>query len=1083
MKMMKTLSLAFCSFCFCLLAAGQTAPLWIRYPAISPDGKTIVFSYRGDLYLVPSGGGTATPLTMNEGHDFMPVWSRDSRQIAFASYRYGNFDLFLTSIEGGEPRRLTYHSSPEFPYAFTPDDSAVLFGASRLDSAASRTFPVGYQPELYQVSVQGGRVEQILTTPAEAVNLSRDGQRMLYEDRKGGENAWRKHHTSAVARDIWVLDRKTSAHTRLTAFAGEDRNPVFAEEDRFIYYLSEESGSSNVRRMPAQGGASQAVTSFSVHPVRFLSVSCQGLLCFGYDGEIYTQKGNARPQKVPIRLAAEARINREKIFEITGGAREFAVSPNGKEIAFVARGEVFAAGVDGGATKQITRTPEAECSVSFSADGKALLYASERGNRWKIYESRRTRDEEPYFYASTVLRETALIDNDRENTQPLFSPDGKEIAFVEDRTNLKVFHTESRQSRTLLTDRELFSMQEGDQYFQWGPDGKWILFNYSIPGLAPTEIGLIAADGTGKAVNLSRSGFNDSRGQWILGGKAILWFSNRDGLKSVAQSGSAQEDVYALFLTRQAWDRFRLSKDEAALLKEAEEKKEKEKAEAAKEKKETGKEAKEKESKPEPLAIDWDSLELRKARLTIHSSTLSDALVNKDGDMLYYLARFEKGVNLWSTHLRTRETKMVVALNADRASMQWDKEQKSLFLLADGSLSKIDPAGGKKEPIAMRGEMTSDQAAERRLAFGHVWRRTRATFYTAGFHGADWDRLHADYEKYLPHLADSHDFAEMLSEMLGELNVSHSGASFNPHAPGSDETASLGFFYDSTSREAGLKIEEVLKNGPMDSSGFDIRPGMVLEAVDGETITAEKDLPRYLNRKAGKRILLRLADGDKKRELSVKPISLEEERALLYRRWVRRNQEETERLSQGRLGYIHVPGMNDSAYRTAYEEVMGRYGDRQAIVVDTRFNNGGDLVSDLAMFLSGKKFFDYVTDTRSFGYEPNFRWTRPSIALANEANYSDGHCFAYAYQELKLGSLVGMPVPGTCTWAGWEVLADSPVRWGVPPLGVKNSKGKYLENSQTTPDIEVRNEPEALSRGRDQQLEAAIQALLTQIRR
>ncbi len=1053
-----------------LLSFAQTTPGWLRYSAISPDGKTIVFTYKGDLYRVPAAGGNATALTIHEAHDFMPVWSHDGKSIAFASDRYGNFDVFIIPAEGGEAKRVTYHSAAEYPYEFSTDDKSILFGAARMDLYTNRTFATGSQPELYKVAVSGGRVEQVLSTPAEEVKFSKNGQFLIYQDKKGGENTFRKHHVSAIARDIWVYDTKAGTHKKITSFAGEDRTPVFTDSDKAFYYLSEESGSFNVHKMALDGGKSQQLTSFKKHPVRFLSSSSDGTLCYSFDGELYTQKGSGKAQKVNINILADTKSNNEKVVPVSGGARDVSVSPNGKEVAFIVRGEVFVTSVEGGITKRITNTPEQERLVSFSPDGKTLLYASERGNSWKIYETKKLRDAEPYFYASTVLKETPVIANEKENYQPVYSPDGKEIAYIENRMTLKIYNIATRQSRVLLTDQELFSMGDNDQYFQWSPDSKWMLFDYSVPGIAPGEVGLISTDGKGKVFNLTESGFHDGNAKWILGGKAMLWFSNRDGLKSVAQAGNRQADAYALFFSQDAFDKFKLSKEDAALLKETEE---------AKAKADT---SKKKEVKKDSVLIDWDGLVHRKAKLTIHSSSMSDALVSKDGETLYYLARFERGANLWTTNLRTKETKMLVSLNAGGGSMSWDKDQKTIFLATDGGISKIDAASGKRDFISINGDLTLDVAAERRFMFEHVWRRTKETFYTASMHGVNWDSYKADYEKYLPHIGNNYEFSEMLSELLGELNVSHSGSSYNSSTPNADATASLGVFYDQAYKGNGIKIDEVIKDGPLDKAGLGIKPGMIIESIDGETITADKDLPQYLNRKTGKNTLVIISDNGNTKELIVKPISLGEENQLLYKRWVRKNQDEVDRLSNGQLGYVHIPGMNDGAYRTTYEEVMGKYATRKGMVIDTRFNGGGDLVADLAMFLSGKKFMDYSTDTRSNGFEPNFRWTRPSISLANEANYSDGHCYAYTYQELKLGKLVGMPVPGTCTFAGWESLQDNTIRWGVPPLGVKEMTGKYLENHQTVPDIKLMNEYDVVIKGKDQQLEAAVAELLKELK-
>lgn len=1057
-----------------MVKAQPAAPLWLRYPSISPDGKTILFTYKGDLYKVAAAGGIAFPLTLHEAHDFMPVWSHDGRYIAFASDRFGNFDVFVMPAEGGEAKRLTYHSAPEYPYDFDKDNKTVIFGSARMDLAINRQFPAASQPELYKVPVGGGRVMQVLTTPAEDVKVSKGGTLMVYHDKKGGENPWRKHHQSAITRDIWMYDAGTGKHTKLTFFAGEDRSPVLDKEEKNIYYLSESSGTFNVHKMPVTNpAASVQVTSLKKQPVRFLSMSDDGTLCFSYDGEIYTKKGEGQPTKVAINIVTDAKSNNEKLVNIAGNVRDLAVSPNGKEVAFVFRGDVFVSSAEGGTTKRITSTSGQERSVSFSPDGKALLYASEKENGWKIYETRIVRKEEPYFFTSTLLKETALIDNDKENYEPAYSPDGKEVAFIEDRMTLKVYNLSSKQVHTLLTTNELFSMRDNDQYFAWSPDSKWILFEYSEPGFANSEVGLIAADGKGKKINLTESGFSDFSPKWVMNGKVIIWQTTRDGMRAQANSGGAQSDVYALFLTQDAYDKYRLNKEEYSLWKEMDEKNAK--ADTTKKKDTT--------IKKEMVKIDWDGLLYRKARLTLHSSNLADALVSKDGETLYYLARFERGQNLWSTNLRTRETKMMVPLNANSAAMMWDKDQKNIFLQTDGRIVKLDPVSSKQDVVNISGDMNVNTADERQQMFEHVWRRTKKTFYTAGYHGSKWDELKATYEKYIPHIGNNYEFSEMLSELLGELNVSHSGASYSASSITGDATASLGIFIDPGFTGNGVKVTEVLSEGPLSKAGMNIKPGTIIEKIDGETISPDKDFAQYLNRKNGRNTLLSIIDpANNRSEIIVKPITLMEESPLLYKRWVRRNAAEVDSLSHGQLGYVHIPGMNDGSYRTVYEEVMGKYANRKGMVIDTRFNGGGDLVADLAMFLSGKMFLNYTTDARSAGFEPSFRWTKPSIALANEANYSDGHCFAYSYEDLKLGKLVGMPVPGTCTFAGWEVLQDNSIRWGVPPLGVKNISGQYLENLQTTPDIVVMNEYQVVSKGRDQQLEAAITELLKDVK-
>ncbi|WP_106566116.1 S41 family peptidase [Cecembia rubra] len=1053
----------------------EVAPKWLRYPAISPDGSQIVFTYKGDLYKVASTGGRAVQLTFHEAHDFMPVWSKDGKQIAFASDRYGNFDVFVMDADGGIANRLTYHSNDETPYSFSADNKSIIFGGVRQDLAEHRQYPTGSQPELYQVPVIGGRVDQVWTIPAEYVQVSKDGKRMVYHDKKGGENEWRKRHQSAITRDIWLFDASSNTHKMITTFAGEDRNPVFAPNGSDIYYLSEENGSFNVFKTNLDNSAQrQALTNLKDFPIRFLTISENGLMSFSYDGELYTFKEGGDPMKIEVTIKTQPVSNSDSYISINGGVREMSISPDGKEIAFIARGEVFVTSVDGAMTKRITNTPQQERFVQFAPDGKSIVYASERNGKWQIFQTKKVREkEEPFFFASTLLKEEVLISNEHDNYLPQLSPDGKKLAYVEARKTLKVMDLSNKSTVTLMTPDEVFHMQDGDKYFTWSPDSKWLLAEFR-PTMANGEVVLLDASGKRPIENLTQSGYGDSRPKWVNGGKQMIWFSNRDGLKGFATSGGSQNDVFAMFFTKEGFDKFRLSKEDFDLLKEVEK--------AAKNGQEK-KDEKKDDKKVEELIIDWDDLKERKTKLTIHSSSLGDAVIDKDGEKLYYLARFEKGMNLWSTDLRTKETKMELKLDAGFGRLEWDNEMKNLYLLSDGTIAKITNNGSKREAIKIAGEMTVDVDAERAHMFEHIRIRTKGAFYTSDFHGVDWDELADQYEKYLPYIGNSYEFAEMVSELIGELNVSHAGARFSRNIPQADATSSLGIFMDYSHKSAGIKIAEILKDGPLDKAGFKIQAGMIIEKIDGETIELDKDVAQYLNRKSDKFTLLEVFDPktNTRQQITVKPITLAQENQLLYKRWVKKNQEEVDKLSNGTLGYVHIPGMADGPYRTTYEEMMGKYHDRKGVIVDTRFNGGGDLVADLAMFFTGERFITYATEDREVGYEPTFRWTKPTLAMFNEANYSDGHCFACGYTDLNIGKTVGMPTPGTCSFAGWEMLPDGG-RWGIVPISAKNKAGEWMENNETKPQFQVKNMPGKIDKGIDQQLEKAVEELLKDVK-
>ncbi len=1058
-------------------------PLWIRYPAISPDGQTIAFEYQGDIYTVPVTGGRATPIVTHEAYDFSPVWSPDGKWIAFASDRNGNFDVFIVPSAGGVSRQLTVHSANEIPACFTPNGDSVLFTADRMPDVRDAQFPTPAQPQLYEVSVQGGLVRQVLTTPAMHAQLNREGNRMLYENLKGYENQWRKHEVASIARDVWMYDLVHRKFTKLTTFPGEDRNPVWSADESSVYYLSEKNGSFNVWKFPlSDPSLAVQVTSFEKHPVRFLSIARNGTLAFGFNGEVYTlPAGSASPSKVPISIVPTDRSNETTFQTLTKGATEFAISPNGKEFAFVVRGDIFVASVDYGVTKQITNTPEEERSVSFSPDGRSLIYASERGHSWKIYQTTIEHKNEPYFYAATTLKEEPIVATDQETFQPHYSPNGKEVAFLDERTNLEVIDLKTKQVRMIMDSTHNYSYTDGDQWYQWSPDGKWFLVQFMDHHRWSGEVGLVPADGKGTIVDLTKSGYDNSHPMWSADGKMMYWFSDREGLHNEGNA-YGESDVFGMFFTQAAYDRFRLTPEELAI------------AEQVAKESSTDRDTNENENTPKrlrndslttikpipPITIDLNNLEDRTARLTINSSRMSDAVLSREGDRLYYLTSYPKGSAVWVHIFRDGTTKLLTNLPAPGGQLVLDHQGKNLYVLDNGAITRIDTSSGKETPISYKAEMEIDRPAERAAMFEHVWRQVLKKFYVENLNGVDWNYYKKNYERFLPDINNNYDFAEMLSEMLGELDASHTGSGYRIPNPENNATASLGAFFDRTYDGNGLRVAEVIERGPLDVSKSKIRAGDLILKIDDSTITPAIDYHEYLNRKAGVPTLLTIHNprNDSTWEETVKPIAQDALQELLYDRWVKTRREEVDSLSHGTIGYVDVRSMGDASYRKVYSELLGREYAKKAVIVDTRFNGGGWLHDELATLLSGKPYVHFYPRHQDLGVEPTNKWTKPSVVLVGESNYSDASFFPYAYRALGIGKIIGMPVPGTATAVWWETLQDNSLYFGIPQVGILDGNGKYLEGQELVPDYVVENDPASLAEGRDLQLEKAVEVLM-----
>ena len=1091
-------------------ASQAVTPLWLRDVQISPDGSQVLFCYKGDIYKVSADGGTAVQLTTQDSYECTPIWSADGKQIAFASDRHGNMDIYVMAAEGGSATRLTYNSTAEVPQSFTPDGKWVLFGAQIQDPATSVMFPSGRLTELYKVPVKGGRTLQVMGTPVEMLSLASDGKSFYYQDRKGGEDEWRKHHTSSITRDIWFYDAQSGKHTNITNCAGEDRNPVLSADGKTLYFLSERNGGSmNVYCLEGQGARGKEqetiqnskfkiqdsalprrgsgegavpVTAFKTHPVRFLSAAKNGMLCYTYNGEIYTQKNGEKPKKLNISLTRddEAAISD---LSFSSGARQSVVSRDGKQIAFVVRGEVFVTSTEYATTRRISQTAGAEADVDFAPDGRTVVYASERNGNWQLYTASIVRDEDLNFANATLIKEESVfpelpelklegkIDFSQvERRSPKYSPDGKKLAFIEDRIKLKVVDLKTKKV-TQVTDGSKWYDQDGGFDFEWSPDGKWFVLSYIANKRDPyADQGIVSAEG-GEIHPITQSGYMSGRPRWVMDGKAILFESERYGMRSHASWGS-QQDVFLAFLTQDAYDRYRLSPEDYALLKELEKKnkdKDKDKNEKIKEKSE------EKGDSAKGLKIEFEGLEDRIVRLTPNSSKLGDAIVSKDGESLYYFSAFEGSPDLWKMDLRKHETKLLS--KGGSGSLQMDKDG-NLYSLGS-SMKKIEK-GDKTTSIPYSAQMKLNLAAEREYMLRHVAKQINKKIFRTDYNGCNWELMVQNYARFLPHIANNYDFAELLSELLGELNVSHTGGRFYPSGKG-DATAQLGLLYDMAEATDGMKITAVLEGGPFCRANSKVKVGDVITAINGEPLTKDTDLAQLLNRCKGKKTLVSLKGSAGTWDEVVLPISKSEESDLLYKRWIKSRAAEVERLSNGRLGYVHIEGMNDASFRDVYSDILGKYNLKEGIIIDTRYNGGGRLHEDIEILFSGHKYFTQVIRGREVCDMPSRRYNHPSIMLQAEGNYSNAHGTPWVYSHQKIGKLVGAPVPGTMSSVNWETLQDASLVFGVPVIGYQLPDGSYLENTQLEPDVLILNRPETVVTGTDLQLEAAVRELLKEL--
>ncbi len=1045
--------------------ADAASPYWLRDAQVSPDGASIAFTYRGQIWIVPSEGGDASPLTERQFRSTAPVWSPDGSHIAFASDRFNVSDVFVMPVDGGEITRLTHHSAPETPLAFSADGEEVFFGAARQGTPEADYLDglgqsVGV---LMKVAATGGRARMVLPLPMAQADLSPDGRTLAYVERKTVENFWRKGEISDSTPDIWLYDFESGSHEKLTTYRGVDRSPAFAPDGQSLYWTTEmpQTGiedpnaapeSFNVWRMPLDGGVPEKVTSHDTLPVRFGSVADNGTLVYTWDTQLWRlDPGAQEPVQVPVAIRQGTLYTGEVYSDLAGQVSEAVASPDGTEIALIARGEVFVASPETGEVRRITDTPQAERSVSYAPDGKRLLYAAEREGDWDIYETK-LGDEDTGFLTALAMSERRVIDTQSDALQPAYAPDGRRIAYRDDRNAIRIFDPGTGTSTEILPDSASYFYSVDQFDFEWSPDGKYILTTTGFIS-TNTEIEVIETTGAHRRYNLSDSGFGDDEAGFSTDGSVVFWVSDRFSQRNLSSEG-AMVDVMVTWLTADGYLARELGEATAA------------------------------DAGTEP---DFDGVPYRTSRVTDSPvfPILTRMTADNSGLLLVTLQVTSGMIEAELIDLATGRPQQVFAKpGTGIEQIIASKDASTLFLIKAGSIETVQVASGASTQAPFQLRASFDPVAEMQYIFDHHWRFVQSKFYDPALHGVDWTAMRDAYAKYLPHITHWEDFVTLMNEFQGELNASHMGARFDHDNPGWDSTAELGLYYDTDHVGAGVKIAATLPGGPAALAGEPLGAGAVILAVDGARIGPEDDIYPLLNRKAGRKLRLTVspADGGGPVDVTLRAAPPGSDGELTYRAWVEKRRAMVLELSGGRLGYTHVRRMMDGSYRQVYSDLMGRDRDKEGAIVDTRFNFGGNLHDQLSAFLTGERHSGLVTRNGvDLGTTPYLRWAKPSALLMNTWNYSDASVFPYYYIREGMGPAVGDRVPGTGTAVLRPVQLETRVVLGVPQLGFRTIEGDFFENREIVPDEVVHTPPEAMLSGRDPQLETAVAALLREL--
>jgi tricorn protease len=1057
---------------FLSAASPAAATKLLRFPDVWHD--RIVFSYAGDLWTVGTRGGTAARLTANPGLELFGKFSPDGRFIAFTGQYGGDEQVYVIPSDGGAPQQLTFYPAAgpladrwgydNQVYGWTPDGTAILFRSARDGFMLTDS-------KLYTVPMSGGAATALAMPVSGAGDFSPDGKRIVYSP------LWRdfrseKRYQGGWANKLYIFDLAHPALLQVTDDPRTDRDPMWIGDA--IYFNSDRTGVFNLFRYDIATRQIKQVTHYQDWDVRWPSADAEGQIVYESDGELHIyDTRDDQDRALSIVVPADATTTRPQPVNAADNIESLTLSPGGERVAIVARGDVFSVPVEHGVTRNLSQSSSAhDREAAWSTDGKRLAYVSDRSG-----------EEEVYVQAQDGNAPAVQVTSGSSSRfySPRWSGDDKRIAVADNTGRLYIIEVATKRRITIVKDPA-----ELAQDYRWSPDGQYLSYSLNEPnGFSGVFIWSVA---DGKSRRVTPQLFNAHSPAWAPNGELLYFLSEREyqPLLSTIEFDFAtdrQTGIFAVSLRRDVKNPFGIRNDEPGDDNDRDTDSDKQKAKAR-----------------VPVKIEFEGIEQRAIRVPLEADDLTnlqagdEALLYQRSGPFYYGRESSLKPSVMAYSIKDREAKPVAedvtawSATADGKHVLARLSSKEIKYFEVGTGSKNQSEDAKTVSVAGL-TTTRIPAAEWREIFAEVWRRYRDYFYVENMHGYDWQKLREKYEPLLGFVGSRADLNYVIAEMIAELTVQHAyiegGDLGLPKRPFVALPGARFELDASTGRYRIAKIfagqnEEERYRAPLTEVGVDVRAGDYVLAINGRELKAGTDPYELLqaapNQPAEWRVSA-TADGKAARTIRYQPLG--SENGLLYLAWINENRARVDRMSRGRVGYIHLPDMGEAGIR---EFIKWWYPQirKEGLVVDVRDNGGGDiselLIERLARSLHGTNFARNHDAADTY---PRVVQTGPKVALINEETASDGDIFSNAFRQWKIGALIGKR-----TWGGVVGIADhGPLLDGgtvfVPEFGTADENGRWIiEGHGVDPDIVVEQDPVEVLKGHDPQLERGVQEIM-----